>query len=67
VHFLDIRTLIDHFDLDPELAEEILIQAADISTEMRGSGDGAAFGPIVDAPARASSADRLVAFLGRQM
>ncbi len=68
VHGWDLARAIDHrTDLDPELAEEILIQAADISTEMRGSGDGAAFGPIVDAPARGSSADRLAAFLKRQM
>jgi uncharacterized protein (TIGR03086 family) len=53
-------------DLDPELAEQILQGAqASISDGFRGD-EPMPFGPKVEAPAGASAADRLAAFLGRQ-
>jgi uncharacterized protein (TIGR03086 family) len=55
-------------DLDPELAAELLTEAqVGISEDTRGPEDVAFFGPIVDAPAGASPADRLAAFLGRSL
>jgi uncharacterized protein (TIGR03086 family) len=52
-------------DLDPGLASEMLAFAeVSFPEEMRGP-EPAAFGPRVEAPAGASPADRLAAFLGR--
>jgi uncharacterized protein (TIGR03086 family) len=52
-------------DLDPALATEMLSFAeAFLPDEMRGP-EPAAFGPRVEAPAGATPADRLAAFLGR--
>ena len=54
-------------DLTPELAERLLIGAkAAISPELR-SENGAVFGPEQSAPAGASKADQLAAFLGRRV
>lgn len=53
-------------DLDPELADELLVQArVEILDAHRGPEGAALFGPIVEAPAGACPADRLAAFLGR--
>jgi len=55
-----------HTDLDPELADELLILARTEITEAYRGPDGVAFfGPAVDALAPACPADRLAAFLGR--
>jgi uncharacterized protein (TIGR03086 family) len=55
-------------DLDPELATAILAFARGfLSDEMRGPDGVAPFGPEVEAPAGATPADRLAAFLGRQV
>ncbi|WP_377273416.1 TIGR03086 family metal-binding protein [Peterkaempfera sp. SMS 1(5)a] len=55
-------------DLDPELADELLIQArVEILDGYRGAEGEAVFGPVVDVPAGACPADRLAAFLGRSM
>ena len=56
-------------DLDPELAEELLIGSkANIQDAFRGpDGSGAPFGPEQQAPANATAADRLAAFLGRKI
>jgi uncharacterized protein (TIGR03086 family) len=60
------RAIGHHTDLDPELADELLIQAkAGVTDAMRGPDGVSSFGPIVDAPADSSPADRLAAFLGR--
>jgi uncharacterized protein (TIGR03086 family) len=57
-----------HTDLDPELAEELLVRArAEISEAFRGPDGVALFGPVVVAPAGAGSADQLAAFLGRSL
>jgi uncharacterized protein (TIGR03086 family) len=57
-----------HTDLDPELADELLILARTEITEAYRGPDGVAFfGPAVDALAPASPADRLAAFLGRSV
>ena len=54
-------------DLDPELATEILGAVRPmLPDQMRGSEGQAPFGPEVIAPAEASPADKLAAFLGRQ-
>jgi uncharacterized protein (TIGR03086 family) len=68
VHGWDLARALDQgTDLDPELAEALLTQAkVGVPDDMRGSGEGAIFGAIVDASAGATSADRLAAFLGRQ-
>jgi uncharacterized protein (TIGR03086 family) len=68
VHGWDLARAIGHStDLDPELAENLLMQAkADISDDIRGTEDGHIFGPIVDAPPGACPADRLAAYLGRE-
>jgi uncharacterized protein (TIGR03086 family) len=52
-------------DLDPELAEQIL-QGAQllVPDDLRGE-EPLPFGPRLDAPASACSADRLAAFMGR--
>lgn len=53
-------------DLDPELAEEILVQATQsISDQFRGD-EPMPFGPKVEPAADATAADRLAAFLGRK-
>jgi uncharacterized protein (TIGR03086 family) len=53
-------------DLDPGLADELLVYShGAISQDFRGPDGAALFGPIADAPVGASSADRLAAFLGR--
>jgi uncharacterized protein (TIGR03086 family) len=69
VHGWDLaRAIGESPDLDPELAEELLVQAKEsISDDIRGSGAAAIFGPIVDAPAGATAADLLAAYLGRAM
>ncbi|MEY2467545.1 MAG: hypothetical protein QOF21_243 [Actinomycetota bacterium] len=56
-------------DLDPELAEELLVGSkAAIQDAFRGpDGSGAPFGPEQQAPADATAADRLAAFLGRKV
>lgn len=54
-------------DLDPELAEALLARAkASIPDAFRGP-EGAPFGPIAEAPAGATAADQLAAFLGRSV
>ncbi|MCE9623216.1 MAG: TIGR03086 family protein [Actinomycetia bacterium] len=53
-------------DLDPELAAGLLMGArAGIAPEFRGADGVAPFGPEQKAPAGASKADELAAFLGR--
>lgn len=52
-------------DLDPELAEQLLAGAkASIPDSVRGA-EPMPFGPEQTAPANATAADRLAAFLGR--
>ncbi len=54
-------------DLDPELAAELLGQARLVITDAYRGPDGEAlFGPARTAPAGASPADQLAAFLGRR-
>ncbi len=53
-------------DLDPELATELLAQAA-IPDQFRGEDGVAPFGPVQQAHADASAADKLAAHLGRHM
>ena len=53
-------------DLDPDLAAELLGQARQAITDAYRGPDGEAlFGPVRQAPAGASPADQLAAFLGR--
>jgi uncharacterized protein (TIGR03086 family) len=68
-HGWDLARAIGHrTDLDPELAEELLVQAQTMVAEGSRGPDGVApFGPVVRPPAGASPADRLAAFLGRSM
>ena len=68
-HGWDLARAIGHrTDLDPELAEELLIQARRmLPAESRGPDGVAPFGPVVRPPLEASPADRLAAFLGRSM
>jgi uncharacterized protein (TIGR03086 family) len=68
-HGWDLARAIGHdTDLDPELAGELLIQArTEITEAFRGPDGVAFFGPAADAPASASPADRLAAFLGRAL
>lgn len=55
-----------HTDLDPELAAELLgVARLAITDDFRGPGGQALFGPVREAPAGASPADQLAAFLGR--
>ena len=55
-------------DLDPALARELLARAAVLVTDDFRGPDGAAFfGPAAPAPPGATAADRLAAFLGRQV
>jgi uncharacterized protein (TIGR03086 family) len=62
------RAIGHHTDLDPELAGELLVQArVEIVDAFRGPEGEAIFGPVVEAPAGASPADRLAAFLGRSV
>jgi uncharacterized protein (TIGR03086 family) len=54
-------------DLNPALAEQLLLIAqALLPDTMRGPDGQAPFGPQVEPPAGATAADRLAAFLGRQ-
>jgi hypothetical protein len=62
------RAIGQHTDLDPELATELLIQARLAVTDAYRGPDGMAlFGPATRAPAGASPADQLAAFLGRRV
>ena len=62
------RAIGHHTDLDPELADELLVQArVEILDAYRGPEGEAIFGPAVEAPAGACPADRLAAFLGRSV
>jgi uncharacterized protein (TIGR03086 family) len=55
-------------DLDPDLAAGLLMGArAGISAQFRGADGVAPFGPELKAPAGASKADELAAFLGRKV
>ncbi len=69
VHGWDLARAIGHdTDLDPGLADELLVRGqAWITDAYRGPDGAGLFGPPVKAPAGASSADRLAAFLGRSM
>jgi uncharacterized protein (TIGR03086 family) len=61
------RAIGQHTDLDPALAAELLSQARlTITDAFRGPDGQAPFGPARDAPAGASQADQLAAFLGRR-
>lgn len=53
-------------DLDPDLATTLLGQLA-IPDQFRGEDGKAAFGPIRQAPAGATAADRVAAHLGREV
>ena len=54
-------------DLDPELASQLLaIAQAFLSDALRGPDGSAPFGTRLEAPAGATAADELAAFLGRQ-
>ena len=62
------RAIGHHTDLDPELAGELLTGARlAVSDAFRGPDGVALFGPATQAPAGASPADRLAAFLGRRV
>jgi uncharacterized protein (TIGR03086 family) len=67
VHGWDLARAIGHdTDLDPELADELLVRGqAWITDAYRGPDGAGLFGPSVNAPAGASPAGRLAAFLGR--
>jgi uncharacterized protein (TIGR03086 family) len=69
VHGWDLARAIGHdTDLDPGLAEELLVRGQDWITDAYRGPDGAGlFGPAVQAAAGASPADRLAAFLGRSV
>ena len=55
-------------DLDPELAAALLgFAQAFLSDAMRGPDSASPFGAQVEAPAGATPADQLAAFLGRQV
>jgi uncharacterized protein (TIGR03086 family) len=55
-------------DLDPELADALLVMAkGKVAEESRGPDGVAPFGPVVTPSAGACAADRLAAFLGRSM
>jgi len=54
-------------DLDPSLAERLLALSQDIQDDFRGDDGAAPFGPEKQAPVDASAADRLAAFLGRDV
>jgi uncharacterized protein (TIGR03086 family) len=60
------RSTGQHTDLDPELAVELLgVARLAITDDFRGPDGQALFGPARPAPAGASPADQLAAFLGR--
>ena len=62
------RAIGHHTDLDPELAAVMLTQAKLAITDAFRGPDGAAlFAPATQAPAGASPADELAAFLGRRV
>jgi uncharacterized protein (TIGR03086 family) len=62
-HGWDLARAIGHgTDLDPELAEELLVRAR---VEILDAYRGDSFGPALEAPHGACPADRLAAFLGR--
>jgi uncharacterized protein (TIGR03086 family) len=62
------RAIGHHTDLDPELAAGMLTQAKlAVSDAFRGPDGVALFGPATQAPAGASPADLLAAFLGRRV
>ena len=69
VHGWDLaRAIGHHTDLDPGLADELLVRGqAWITDAYRGPDGAGLFGPPVKAPAGACPADRLAAFLGRSM
>ena len=69
VHGWDLARAIGHdTDLDPGLADELLVRGqASITDAYRGPDGAGLFGLPVKAPAGASPADRLAAFLGRSM
>ena len=69
VHGWDLARAIGHdTDLDSGLADELLVRGqAWITDAYRGPDGTGLFGPSVKAPTRASSADKLAAFLGRAM
>lgn len=69
VHGWDLARAIGHdTDLDPGLADELLVRGQTWITDAYREPDGAGlFGPPVKAPAGGSPADRLAAFLGRSM
>jgi uncharacterized protein (TIGR03086 family) len=69
VHGWDLARAIGHdTDLDPGLADELLVRGqAWITDAYRGPDGAGLFGPPVKAPAGVSPADRLAAFLGRSM
>lgn len=53
-------------DLDPELAEQLLEQAGALVPDQFRGDEPMPFGPKIEAPAGACTADRLAAFMGRQ-
>jgi len=62
------RAIGHHTDLDPSLATALLGQARlAVSDAFRGAEGEALFGPARQAPAGASEADQLAAFLGRSV
>jgi uncharacterized protein (TIGR03086 family) len=62
------RAIGHHTDLDTELAADMLTQARlAITDAFRGPDGVALFGPATRAPAGASPADQLAAFLGRRV
>ena len=55
-------------DIDPEMANQLLAGVQATMTDgFRGADGVAPFGPAVEAPDSASAADKLAAFLGRQI
>jgi uncharacterized protein (TIGR03086 family) len=69
VHGWDLARALGHStNLDPGLADELLVRDhAWITDAYRGPHGAGLFGPPVTAPAGASPADRLAAFLGRSL
>jgi uncharacterized protein (TIGR03086 family) len=62
------RAMGQHTDLDPELAAGLLVRAKLAVTDAYRGPDGMAlFGPATQAPAGATPADQLAAFLGRRV
>ena len=68
-HGWDLARAIGHpTDLDPELAEALLVMAKGrVGEETRGPDGVAPFGPAVTPPVGVCAADQLAAFLGRSM